>query len=70
MENFWLQFPPAIRGNLREDFYRGHCKELSSYLLPGNQSPQLTGFTVVTLDGTFAKGQWQVLDEVSGYGGL
>ena len=24
----------------------------------------------VTLDGTFANGQWQVLDEVSGYGGL
>ena len=70
MEKFWLQFPSAIRSVPREDFYRGHCKELTSYLLPGNRSPQLTGFTVVTLDGTFANGQWQVLDEVSGYGGL
>ena len=70
MEKFWLQFPSAIRSVPREDFYRGHCKELTSYLLPGNRSPQLTGFTVVTLDGTFANGQWQVLDGVSGHGGL
>ena len=69
MDKFWLQFPSAIRSVPREDFYRDHCKELTSYLLPGNRSPQLTGFTVVTLDGTFANGQWQVLGHPGGYYG-